>query len=183
MPSIRAASVTEIVVGPGGPYVAFAMSSNVGHSALSSLGKPWSRVKGRRTRRTNRRFRGNLPMCLTSHADRRQPMDGRELGPKGPWSLHTRAEDRGSRWSAHSEARTNDLEARASGSNLKFGGRRASGIQFHAGWVGGGYRRRLGDQFHRSGSQVHCSSDGAVMGDQNGRSAATASSSVVHSIP
>jgi hypothetical protein len=48
-----------------------------------------SRAEGRRTRRTNRRFRGNLPMCLTSHADRRQPMDGRELGPKGPWSRHS----------------------------------------------------------------------------------------------
>ena len=43
------------------------------------------------------------------------------LGPKGPWSLHTRADGRGSRWSAHSEARTNDLEARAAGSNYRRG--------------------------------------------------------------
>lgn len=70
-----------------------------------------------RTRRTNRRDRRYLPMCLSPPADRRQPMLAgnsarRALGRGfGEWATC------GSRWSARSAARTNDLEALTTGSN------------------------------------------------------------------
>ena len=58
---------------------------------------------------------------------------------------------------------------------------RSWNYRFHA--VRVVYRSGRVDQSHRSGSQVRRASDGAVTGVQSGRRAATASSSVVHSMP
>ena len=87
------------------------MSSDVGLTARSSFGKPCSiarrwalfRIPKHSSRPSEMRHKnfdlrrnaagldgriggsaGTSLTCLTSHADRRQPMDGRELGPKEP---------------------------------------------------------------------------------------------------